>query len=97
MNTSIQSEVITSNSGDDGDASNNNDQASNYVALWEPDKSSAEVAFITWDAIGQLMIQNLGPVTTVQITEDYGKTGIMFSPAFFQSCVLSSFLHRQQR
>ncbi|XP_076115391.1 uncharacterized protein LOC143083080 isoform X1 [Mytilus galloprovincialis] len=81
-------------------AATNSEQSNDQLVSWSEggdDHSISTCTPITWNAIGQLMLQNLGPVTTVQVIKDCNMTDEMFSLPFFQSCVLSSFIHRQQR
>ena len=79
----------------------NQDQSHDHIikgASWDTDEDVLKHhTYISWDDIGQLMLQNLGPVTTVELIQDCGCTEEMFSLPFFQSCILSSFIHRQQR
>ncbi|XP_063400030.1 BLOC-2 complex member HPS5-like [Mytilus trossulus] len=76
------------------------DQSNEQLVSWSEgadDHITPQCTPITWNAIGQFMLQNLGPVTTVQVIRDCNLTDEMFLLPFFQSCVLSSFIHRQQR
>ncbi|XP_052064810.1 BLOC-2 complex member HPS5-like isoform X2 [Mytilus californianus] len=81
-------------------AATDTDQSNDQLVSWSEggdDHCIPQCPPITWNAIGQLMLQNLGPVTTVHVIKDCNMTDQMFSLPFFQSCVLSSFIHRQQR